>query len=63
LTVLPGQGLTLGSGAGGGFGSVTLAMPGDPAFAGFTLFGQWLVIDPMGPLGFSSSNGFSLPLF
>lgn len=63
LTVLPGQGLTLGAGAGGGFGSVTLPMPGDPAFAGFPLFGQWLVIDPAGPLGFASSNGFWLPLF
>lgn len=63
MTVVAGLGPTFGTGPGGGFGSVALALPGDPSFAGFTLFGQWLVVDPAGPMGFSSSNGFSLPLF
>ncbi len=58
-----GVGFTQGSGTGGGFASTTLGLPANPAFAGAILWGQWLVVDPAGPVGFSSSNPFGLPLF
>jgi cytochrome c peroxidase len=63
MTVGTGGGLTMGAGPGGGFGSFTFALPNAPAFAGVSLFGQWLVVDPLGPLGFSSSNAFGFTLF
>ncbi|MCR9246353.1 MAG: hypothetical protein NXI31_15075 [bacterium] len=58
-----GVGLTQGSGPGNGFASLTFSLPPDPAFAGATLFGQWLLVDANGPVGFSSSNAFGVKLF
>lgn len=63
MTVAGGQGLTLGAGAGGGFSSFSLSLPNDPAFRGVSLFGQWLVVDPTGPVGFASSNAFGFSIF
>jgi hypothetical protein len=38
-------------------------IPPTPFLAGLPLFGQWLVIDPAGVSGLSSSNAFGLALF
>ena len=58
-----GVGLTQGSGAGGGYASLTIGLPSDPAFAGVSLFGQWLIVDALGPVGFASSDAFGFTLF
>ena len=58
-----GVGLTLGSGTGGGYASLTFDLPTDPGFAGVSLFGQWLVVDALGPVGFGSSNAFGFTMF
>jgi cytochrome c peroxidase len=63
MTSVAGQGLTLGTGPGGGFGSFTFPLPNDPGLRGVSLFGQWLIVDPLGPAGFGSSNPFGLVLF
>lgn len=63
MTVGSGGGLTQGSQPAGGFGSITFALPSDPSFAGVSLFGQWLVVDAQGPVGFASSNAFGFTMF
>ncbi len=52
-----------GSGAAGGWGSVTLAIPGDPAQYGRALYGRWYVADPAAPGGVASSPAFRFPIF
>ncbi|MFO1077520.1 MAG: cytochrome c peroxidase [Planctomycetota bacterium] len=61
--VTAGIGFTQGSGAGGGYTSFTIALPANPSFAGISLFGQWLIADAAGPVGFASSDAFALPLW
>ena len=63
MTSVAGQGLTLGAGPGGGFGSFVFALPNDPGLRGVSLFGQWLIVDAQGPAGFSSSDAFGLVIF
>ncbi|MCA8965131.1 MAG: hypothetical protein KDC48_09590 [Planctomycetes bacterium] len=53
--------LTSGTGPGGGINQYSFAIP--PGFAGTTLFGQWLTLDPQGPNGMTVSDAFGLPLF
>lgn len=52
-----------GSGAGGGFGSSTLAIPGDPGLIGQTLHGRWYVNDPAATDGVAYSAAFSFRVF
>jgi cytochrome c peroxidase len=52
-----------GSGAGAGFGSVTLAIPNDPALVGQTLHGRWYVNDPGADGGVAYSPAFSFRVF
>lgn len=53
------QSVTLsGSGTGNGYGSITMAIPNNPALAGQTYFGRWYITDA------AAANGFSVtPLF
>jgi cytochrome c peroxidase len=46
-----------------GFGSVTLAIPDDPALHGRTLYGRWYVDDPTAPDGVASSPAFRMTVF
>ena len=57
-----GIGATQGS-PNAGFGSVTLSIPSGPGLVGLSFHGQWLVNDPQGPFGISSSDAFSLTVF
>ncbi|MCC6783916.1 MAG: hypothetical protein IT457_13820 [Planctomycetes bacterium] len=50
-----------GVGPGNGFAQHRLAIPS--GFAGTTLYGQWLTLDPQGPNGMAISDAFALPLF
>ncbi len=52
-----------GSGAGEGFGSVSLSIPDDPALANETVFGRWFVDDPAAPGGVAVSRRFRVPFF
>lgn len=52
-----------GAGDGAGFGSVSLAIPNDPAFVGTTLFGRWYVLDPAAPNGVAASPAFKFTIF
>ncbi|MFO1077601.1 MAG: cytochrome c peroxidase [Planctomycetota bacterium] len=52
-----------GNGPGSGHLSRAFALPANPAFAGVTLYGQWLVADPAGPSGFAATGGFRLLTF
>lgn len=52
-----------GSGAGAGYGSVTLAIPNDPALLGKTVYGRWYVTDPGAAGGVASSPAFRMQLF
>ena len=52
-----------GAGAGGGFGSVTLAIPDDPDLLGRTLFGRWYVEDPAAAGGVAASPAFRFVIF
>jgi cytochrome c peroxidase len=51
------------NGAGGGYGSVTLAIPDDPALLGRELFGRWYVADAAAPGGVASSASFRMTIF
>ena len=56
--------LTLGGlGAGQGFGSVTVAIPDDPALVGKRLHGRWYVDDPAAAGGVAASAAFSFAVF
>jgi hypothetical protein len=48
--------------AGEGFSSSILPIPLNQAFVGVPLYGQWLLFDPAGPFGLTTSNAFSLTL-
>lgn len=52
-----------GTGASDGHGSVTLAVPSDPAWQGRTLYGRWYVSDPTAPDGVAASMAFRLQVF
>jgi hypothetical protein len=52
-----------GSGAGQGFGSVTLAIPSDPSLIGRTLHGRWYVTDASAAGGVAWSPAFSFTVF
>ena len=52
-----------GAGAGGGYGSVTLAIPGDAGSYGRTLFGRWYVNDPGAAGGVAASAPFRFRIF
>jgi hypothetical protein len=56
-------GLTQGTGPGGGFASLAFTVPNVPSLRGISLFGQWLILDPLGPSGLASSNAFGFPIF
>jgi len=58
-----GIGLTQGSGSGGGYASFVFGLPTASSFVGVSLYGQWLIVDPLGPAGFASSDAFGLTLF
>jgi len=56
--------LTLqGSGPDAGYGSVTLAIPDDPALRGQILYGRWYVADPGAAGGVASSPAFRMQMF
>ncbi len=52
-----------GTGPGGGFGSLVLALPPDPLLAGRTFHAQWLVLDPAAPQGLAASEAARFELF
>lgn len=52
-----------GSGAGAGYGSVSLAIPDQPALYGQTLYGRWYVTDPAAPGGVANSASFRFRVF
>ena len=52
-----------GNGNTGGYGSVSLAIPNNPALIGQTFFGRWYVTDPVAPNGFAVSQAFRFTVF
>jgi cytochrome c peroxidase len=52
-----------GSGATGGWGSVSLPIPSDPSLYGTTWFGRWYVSDPAAPGGFAVSPILRFTIF
>jgi cytochrome c peroxidase len=52
-----------GSGAGQGFGSVSLLIPDNPALIGSTFFGRWFVSDPNAAGGVAVSPAFRMTIF
>ncbi|MBC7911861.1 MAG: VCBS repeat-containing protein, partial [Pyrinomonadaceae bacterium] len=52
-----------GSGAEQGRGSVSLAIPNNPALLGQTFFGRWYVTDPSGAGGIAVSQAFRITIF
>ncbi len=62
FTVLP-IGSMLGTGAGGGFTSLTWALPNTPTLAGFELFLQAFIVDTDGKNGFATTPGLEIRLF
>ncbi|MGQ0541960.1 MAG: cytochrome c peroxidase [Blastocatellia bacterium] len=52
-----------GAGAGNGYGSVSLAIPNNPALVGQTFYGRWYVPDAGATNGFSVSRLFSFTIF
>ncbi|MCP3915611.1 MAG: hypothetical protein GY711_08660 [bacterium] len=52
-----------GAGAGDGTGSVSLALPGDPALIGTELFGRWYVRDAAAAGGFAATALFTATVF
>ncbi len=52
-----------GLGAGAGFGSATLVIPGDPSLIGQQLHGRWYVADPAAAGGVAYSAAFSFKVF
>lgn len=51
------------TGAGAGYGSVTLAIPDDPALVGRTVWGRWFVFDGGAPGGVAASAAFRMTFF
>lgn len=56
-------GTLAGSGAGGGFLSLTAALPAAPALDGVALFLQAFVLDPAGKNGLAATNGLTFGFF
>ena len=56
-------GLLQGSGAGGGYGSVTLALPEGVAYDGLELYAQWFMRDPGAAGGVSASEAMRFTLY
>jgi cytochrome c peroxidase len=52
-----------GSGAGQGFGSVSLLIPDNPALIGSTFFGRWFVSDPNATGGVAVTPAFKMTIF
>ena len=52
-----------GTGAGNGFGSISLAIPNNPALVGQTFFGRWYVVDASAANGFAVSQLFQFTVF
>ena len=52
-----------GAGPADGYGTVHLALPGDPLFVGVTFFAQWFVEDAGAIGGFSATRGAVVTLF
>ena len=58
------QTITLqGTGNGGGFGSIPIAIPNNPSLVGQTFFGRWYVADPAAPNGFSVTQVVRFTIF
>ena len=51
------------TGNGAGYGSVSLAIPDNPALVGQTFFGRWYITDPAAANGFSVSQVFQFTIF
>jgi cytochrome c peroxidase len=51
------------SGAGQGFGSVSISIPPSFALAGTTFFGRWFVTDPRAPGGVAVTPAFRITIF
>jgi len=56
-------GLLQGAGAGGGYGSVTLALPEGVAYDGLELYAQWFMRDPGAAGGVSASEAMRFTLY
>jgi hypothetical protein len=52
-----------GVGVGGGYATLPWSIPAIPSAVGVQIFGQWLVGDPAGISGFSTTRGLHLTLF
>lgn len=52
-----------GSGAGQGFGSVSLPIPNDAALLGATFFGRWYISDPAAAGGVAVTPAFRMTMF
>ena len=52
-----------GTGPGAGYTTLHLPIPDAPALTGFTVYGQWFVIDPLAPQGVASTAGGQFTLF
>ena len=52
-----------GTGAGNGYGSVSLTIPNDPALVGATLFGRWFVKDAGAAGGVAVTPAFQMTVF
>lgn len=52
-----------GTGAGNGYGSVSLTIPQNPALIGMTLFGRWFVKDANAANGFAITPAFRMTIF
>ena len=56
-------GLTQGAAVGAGYTSIRLPIPSDPGLTGAPIFAQWMIADPNGPSGLSSSGAVTTTLF
>jgi len=52
-----------GSGAGQGYGSITLQIPNDASLIGRTFYGRWFVSDATAPNGVAASPAFKFTIF
>jgi hypothetical protein len=52
-----------GSGAGGGYGTVVMQLPKNPALSGQDWYAQWFVVDPAATSGIAASGGTHFQMF